>query len=489
MKIIYSFLILCFALNTLSQPALPCTNNVYCSPNPPPQDFLDNNTRSVVKLFIYDGGTSGTATLLRQDFSDDNEQENIIITARHVIHQGNSGFGPLLDLTNVDVIFNYSSPGCANIAYEGRYKLKTKLTLIDESLLWDIAVLKIESPIPPHYKPYYSGWTATPFATYSGGDFYDFSLPAADMKKISHAISANISLINIPTRYDVFWTDGRTQKGSSGSGLLNFNRRLIGVLSGGTPASTETCFNTQFANFGKFRSFWLGNSVTRNKLNPNNIFGLIGNSGGEIECYSGDLFLDGLYWPAADYQPSNLITIKCDGNMYLAHSNKTLRIISGSEFNFEAGGNVITALPGFTAESGSNVTIKSNMACTAMRTANQIDKTDIDSNSVNYYYDEKKGELPKEEINNTESISTLELFPNPSKGCFKIKSLVYTTDPFDFELIDVNGRVLYSVTSNYLENGEFEDFQFKELASGVYMLKIHNEYTKKTEYKRVIIQK
>lgn len=175
--------------------------------------------------------------------------------------------------------------------------------------------------------------------------------------------------------------------------------------------------------------------------------------------------------------------------MYLAQPTKSLTIKNCAEFNFEAGGQVITLQNGFHAENGSNVTIKSNMSCTAMRTSNTFDQDDIDSNSVNYYYNEKKGELPKEELISIESISTLELFPNPSRGYFKIKSLTYTTDAYSFELIDVNGKILYSITGNYFDNGEEEKFQFNELASGVYMLKILNEYSKKTEYKRVIIQK
>lgn len=480
-----------------SQSALPCNNNIYCDPaaNSLPADIYVNNARSVMKL-INSEGEPCSCTLLRQGFSsgDDNQQENIIITARHCIRKGSAGFGDLTDLNQMQFIFNFSNPDCQtspNIAFsikQNRYKL-TGATLIDESSIHDIAVLKLNNPIPPHFKPYYSGWTAILLSSLSGG-FFDIHHPSGDIKKISS--TNGVTHLPIPTRYNVTWVDGRTQAGSSGSGLFNLNRRLIGVLSGNVfnpNQNNETCFNSQFANFGKFRNFWLGNSVTRNKLNPNNTFGLIGFSGGEIECYSNDLFLDGNYWPAGDYQPTNQITLKCQGNMYLAHSNKILTVFPGAEFHFEAGGQVIKALPGFKAMAGSIVSIKSNMACTPMRMMNSIESSDVDSNIVNYYYDKSKGELPKEGISSLQPNSFLQIFPNPSNGKFKIKSLGYTTDPYSFDLIDVNGKIIYSITGNYFDNGEEEIFSFTELPPGVYMFKIENEATKMTEYKRVIIQK
>jgi len=73
-------------------------------------------------------------------------------------------------------------------------------------------------------------------------------------------------------RYSVQWIAGVTQQGSSGSGLFNSNRRLIGTLSGAISIGNEHCLNTKTANFGKLKSFWLGNSATRNKLNPDNVF-------------------------------------------------------------------------------------------------------------------------------------------------------------------------------------------------------------------------
>ena len=470
--------------------SLNCNNNIFCDPaTAVPNDVYTNNVRSVIRIKNSDGET-GTGTLLRQLYGgdDDNQQQNIIITARHVIHSGSAGFGPLTDLSQMEFYFNYSNPDCNNqpnvVCKTCRYVLKGA-TLIDENLLTDIAVLKLNDAIPPHFQPYYSGWHAIVPAI--SGTFFDIHHPSGDIKKIS---STNALLVGNfpPTRYHIFWNDGVIESGSSGSGLFNFNRRLIGILSGGGGSNCTTGLS---CNFGKFRNFWLVSPSTRSALRPNNNNNpfIVGNSGGEITCYAGPIYLDGIYWPAGDYQPTNLITIKCDGDMFLAQPTKPLTVKNGAEFSFEAGGNVITALPGFTAENGSEVSIKPNIACTAMRMGNTYDENDIDSSIVNYYYDEKKGELPKEELNIMASFSTLELFPNPSKGNFKIKSLIYTTDAYSYELIDVTGKILYSINANYFDNGETEIFNFNELLPGVYMFKIINENSKKTEYKRIIIQK
>ncbi|MBI2722824.1 MAG: hypothetical protein HYX39_11680 [Bacteroidetes bacterium] len=95
--------------------SLSCNNNIFCDPATLPQDVYDNNSRSVVKILNSDNEV-GTGTLLRQAFSngDDNQQQNIIIPARHVIHSGSLGLEPLTDLNQMKFYFNYSNPDCNN---------------------------------------------------------------------------------------------------------------------------------------------------------------------------------------------------------------------------------------------------------------------------------------------------------------------------------------------------------------------------------------
>jgi len=172
----------------------------------------------------------------------------------------------------------------------------------------------------------------------------------------------------------------------------------------------------------------------------------------------------------------------------LAQINQPLSVHPGAKFHFEAGGQIISALPGFYAMLGSTVSIKSNMACTPMRPPGTLNE-DIDSTIVKYYYDEASGELPKEETHNLEPFSKLSIFPNPSNGNFKLESLGYASDQYSFELVDVNGKILYSQSAFYFESGLEKTFSFNELPTGVYLLKILNEYSKVRDYKKLIILK
>lgn len=363
--------------------SLSCQNNIF-TPNAPsiPQDFLDNNTRSVFMMEIEDPSNGDlitcSCTLLRKAFTnnDDNQQENIFITSRHCIVQKainpSNGSNNANDIANAKFIFNYSNADGATTSPIGckvsRYVITGGATVLDVDFIDDIAVLKLNNPIPPHFKPFYSGWTAGQQIIAS--NWFNIHHPSGDIKKINQTQTPFAQELLIPPRYTVQWVNGRTEGGSSGSGLFNFNRRLIGVLSGEILPGTG-CFGSQTANFGKFKDFWfnIGNTATRNALNPNNVIGLTGVEGGEIDSYSGPIYLDGIYWPAGDYQPTNIVTIKCGGDMFLAHSGLPLTIKTGAEFTFEAGGQVIKALPGFYAELGSTVIIKQNMSCTAMRMA------------------------------------------------------------------------------------------------------------------------
>jgi len=453
--------------------ALSCNNNVFTPPNSGsiPQDVFDNNSRAVFMMKIKDPpGVSGcTCTLLRQAFNnnDDNQQENIFITSRHCIVK--NAFNPsnsssnLLDFQNAIFIFNFSNPDAStttNITSKScRYVLEGGATLIDIDYATDVAVLRLNNPIPPHFKPYYAGWSALPFSSFSGM-FFDIHHAALDIKKISSAPFGGVTQLisSLVPRYHVTWTNGVIEGGSSGSGLLNFNRRLIGVLSGSFPATS--CVTGLSANFGKFNDFWLTNSATRGKLNPDNIFGLADAPGGEIECYNGDLFLTGNYWPAGDYQPNNSITIKTKDNIYLGGS-ASLIVYPGSDFTFEAQ-NVIKLNPG-TSVSGQFKTVL-NSSCTAMRTASE--SYDIDSSIVQYY---RNDNAPGNSTLTTERLPLI-VSPNPNNGIFALENKSRQTES-GIIIRDCTGKLVYE---GKLKNNQKIEMNFEFLQSGIYMLEVND---------------
>ncbi|MCQ2974068.1 MAG: trypsin-like serine protease, partial [Bacteroidales bacterium] len=120
----------------------------------------------------------------------------------------------------------------------------------------DVALLKLSSVPPKKYLPYYLGWSIT-------ADNID------TVSTIHHANSdvKQIALSNMPPYIDTYpkddeiylnnnhwhvdtWHKGYTSGGSSGAPLLNQNKQIIGVLSGGN-SSCSNPYDDYFQNISK----------------------------------------------------------------------------------------------------------------------------------------------------------------------------------------------------------------------------------------------
>ena len=74
-----------------------------------------------------------------------------------------------------------------------------------------------------------------------------------------------------------------------------------------------------------------------------------------------------------------------------------------------------------------------------------------------------------------ENSSNLMVYPNPSNGQFKVSLLNNTENQdLDFQLYDITGKVIFNAkySSNQMEN---ETFDFKDLESGLYFVKVSTE--------------
>ena len=77
------------------------------------------------------------------------------------------------------------------------------------------------------------------------------------------------------------------------------------------------------------------------------------------------------------------------------------------------------------------------------------------------------------------------LFPNPSRGQFKIQ-LSSDSDRITIELFDIRGRLIHEKTYNTIDGNFEEDINLNNIQSGMYILNIHNGIQKAT--KKIIIQ-
>ncbi|MGJ8660759.1 MAG: T9SS type A sorting domain-containing protein, partial [Bacteroidota bacterium] len=131
----------------------------------------------------------------------------------------------------------------------------------------DFVLVKLNSNPDPNWGIYYNGWDNTDSSTASLG--IGIHHPDGDIKKISINTDAlpqqTISFLSTQNHAWVInnWEFGATEPGSSGSPLFNQEKRLIGVLSGGTAACAGTSPNDQSDFYGRFGYGW-NNSINAN---------------------------------------------------------------------------------------------------------------------------------------------------------------------------------------------------------------------------------
>lgn len=141
--------------------------------------------------------------------------------------------------------FNYQSPLCGtNI----RGPLQMTMASTDSVLIserHDISLLKFKQMPPAEFQPYYLGWNANSNAgSNQSGSFHGIHHPNGGIKKVAIEEdglllgSANLSSSKYNFEPNSFWIVRNwdvaiTQPGSSGSPLLDKDKRIVGTLTGG----------------------------------------------------------------------------------------------------------------------------------------------------------------------------------------------------------------------------------------------------------------
>ena len=133
----------------------------------------------------------------------------------------------------------------------------------------DFTLLQLASAPNGTFNVYYQGFDASNNAPQSGVAIHH---PAGDEKKISvfsaPGTQRNVTIDGRNTdAWEVFWTQGTTEQGSSGGGLINQNRRLVGVLSGGAAScddsSTPTVDERTLPDyFGRLTRAWQASTTS-----------------------------------------------------------------------------------------------------------------------------------------------------------------------------------------------------------------------------------
>jgi len=211
-----------------------CNINVIC----PLGDDWRDQIRSVA---IITTGGSGfcTGTLLNNCAEDGTPY---FLTANHCLDA---------DVENWVFRFNWDSPSCDPTENGPMDQTVSGCTQLVNSPGTDLAFLELNTAPPEEYNVFYSGWdhSDTPALNVTG-----IHHPRGDIKKISHSNGAVVTgTFDGADCWNVLlWDDGTTEPGSSGSGLWNQNKQIVGQLFGGA----ANCANSVDDYYGKFTVSW-----------------------------------------------------------------------------------------------------------------------------------------------------------------------------------------------------------------------------------------
>jgi hypothetical protein len=256
-----------------------CQNDINCSMGEPYQV----EKRAVVR-FIYDDDVDGKSYFCSGGLLNDTDESTTIpylLTANHCVNSETEAAG-------VTIYFNFEKPWCSGFNPRKDYFMcgsKLKATDINP-VSTDFTLLELNSRVPSSYQPFYAGWNRdnTPREKvvtihHPGGNekkisFDDNGVMINANDIISNGIigGQNVLMHNAQTVWEVQFTDGGTQGGSSGAPLFDVTNnelpRVIGHHLTGISSNDfdlfGACRNKAF--FGMFSVSWDAGSTPNTQL-------------------------------------------------------------------------------------------------------------------------------------------------------------------------------------------------------------------------------
>lgn len=260
-------------------PAQSCHPNLVCYPE-------DIQPGSGVVGLIINGSTYCTGSLVNNTAEDGIPY---LLTATHCLNNNyfferNDPFtrwqnygksdGWLYDKVAGSIVafFNYNSPLC-DIDIRG--PLQMTMASADSVLIserHDMSLLRLKETPPAEYQPYFLGWNA---GSSPSAPFHGLHHPNGGIKKVAiEEDRLSLGSFTLPNSYQAepnsfwevrAWNTGATEGGSSGSPLLDREKRILGTLTGGVSMCSSPKGPDSYASLFKL---W---DVEESLNNPNSI--------------------------------------------------------------------------------------------------------------------------------------------------------------------------------------------------------------------------
>ncbi len=233
-----------------------CNIDVICPEGQP----WTNEIRSVGNYSFSSGsGTfTCTGTLINNIAGD---KRNFFLTAAHCVASASVA-------ATVVVYWNFRSPVCGLRSGGSLTNNQSGAILRMAKSDVDVSLLELEDIPDSRFQVYYSGWDRSGNAPNGAVGIHH---PNGDEKSISFSTS---NLTTIPTclvdgataltHWQVYWSSGVTEPGSSGSGIWDpATHKLVGSLSGGD-SLCETPLDPDC--YGKFSVAWANGTTAATRL-------------------------------------------------------------------------------------------------------------------------------------------------------------------------------------------------------------------------------
>lgn len=241
--------------------SLECHIGADCPEAEPVTDLKRSICRIIV---VVEEGTGYCTGNLLNNTAEDGKP--YIYTGFHCM----DGYTPIYGLWRFD--FNYRSTGCDLPVNEPQFQSITGSTFRAGRQANDFLLLELDKPIPTNYAPYYMGWnrSETPPDT-----SYMLHHPRGDVQKFSRSVEV-ATIQTGPIRwnndvitprnhhFDVDFTEGNYEIGSSGAALINTNGQMLGSLNGGNPDTIGCDFSQGW--FGRLSLAWEGGGTADTRL-------------------------------------------------------------------------------------------------------------------------------------------------------------------------------------------------------------------------------
>jgi lysyl endopeptidase len=183
----------------------------------------------------------------------------LFLTANHCIETNDEAGAMVL-------YFNDQALQCGSQQTQARTTISGGANLLMTRADNDLTLLEIRAPIPSGAQVHYSGWDAR---NLEPTDVVSIHHPLGLLKKISRSAQSTSATpygtsdtsgpqsqrryLRVPR-----WTQGTTEGGSSGAGLWTTDRRIVGVLSGGSAACAGSQPNSEPDWYSRLHTAWNG---------------------------------------------------------------------------------------------------------------------------------------------------------------------------------------------------------------------------------------